>query len=142
MEREFDLERFITAQSGHFDRALREIKNGRKTSHWMWFIFPQYKNLGRSPKSVHYAIDSKAEAVGYLNHPLLGARLKEISEAFLLIEDKSARDILGSPDDLKIKSSMTLFDAVQADTDLFERVLEKYFKGKKCGRTLGLLNGK
>ena len=139
MEDKFNLKRFIDAQSNSYERALDEIKNGRKTSHWMWFIFPQYCGLGRSSTSIKYAINSEEEAIGYLKHPILGSRLLEITKAFLSIENKTAYAVLGGPDDLKIKSSMTLFDSIQSETDLFNSVLEKYFEGNRCSRTMGTL---
>lgn len=141
MEDRFNLKRFLDAQSNTYERALTEIKNGRKRSHWMWYIFPQYKGLGRSSTSMEYAIKSQEEANIYLNHPILGARLIEITKAFLSIENKTAYEVLGGPDDLKIKSSMTLFDAIQNENDLFDSVLEKYFEGNRCRRTIsGLKN--
>ena len=139
MEDKFNLTRFIDAQSNTYERALGEIKNGRKTSHWMWFIFPQYRGLGRSSTSIKYAINSEEEAISYLKHPILGSRLLEITKAFLFIENKAAYDVLGGPDDLKIKSTMTLFDIVQSKTDLFDSFLEKYFEGNRCSRTISTL---
>jgi len=139
MEDYFELDRFVNAQSNYYEKALEEIKNGRKQSHWMWYIFPQYKELGRSVTSIKYAIKSKEEAISYLNHPILGKRLEEVTRAFLSLENKTAYEVLGGPDDLKIKSSMTLFDIVQNETDLFASVLAKYFDGKKCKRTVELL---
>jgi len=127
MEDKFNLKRFIDAQSNTYERALYEIKNGRKTSHWMWYIFPQYRNLGRSKTSIKYAINSKEEAISYLKNPILGSRLIEITKEFISIENKTAHDVLSGPDDLKMKSSMTLFDAVQTGNSLFDFVLEKYF---------------
>ena len=139
MEDKFNLKRFIDAQSNIYEKALDEIKNGRKASHWMWYVFPQYNGLGRSSTSVKYAINSEEEAVSYLKQPILGSRLIEITKAFLLIENKTAYDVLGGPDDLKIKSSMTLFDAIQTETALFDSVLEKYFEGNRCRRTISAL---
>ena len=141
MEDRFNLKRFLDAQSNTYERALTEIKNGRKRSHWMWYVFPQYKGLGRSSTSMEYAIKSQEEANIYMNHPILGARLIEITKAFLSIENKTAYEVLGGPDDLKIKSSMTLFDTIQNENDLFDSVLEKYFEGNRCRRTIsGLKN--
>ena len=140
MEDQFNLKRFIVAQRTSYYGALEEIKIGRKSNHWMWYIFPQFKGLGWSSISKTYAINSKEEAICYYQHPVLGQRLKEITKEFLAIENKSAYQILGRPDDMKIKSSMTLFDAVQSETNLFALVLEKYFDGKRCERTLRLLN--
>lgn len=142
MEDKFNLERFIDAQSDTYERALSEIKNGRKTSHWMWFVFPQYCGLGRSRISIKYAINSKDEAISYLKHPILSLRLLEITKAFLSIENKTAYDILGEPDDIKLKSSMTLFDAIQTETTLFHSVLKKYFDGNKCKHTINALKNK
>ena len=141
MEDRFNLKRFLDAQSNTYERALTEIKNGRKMSHWMWYIFPQYKGLGRSSTSMKYAIKSQDEANIYFNHPILGPRLIEITKAFLSIENKTAYEVLGGPDDLKIKSSMTLFDTIQNENDLFDSVLEKYFEGNRCRVTIsGLKN--
>ncbi len=140
MEDNFNLNRFVEAQKNAYNTALFEIKKEKKTSHWMWYIFPQYYGLGKSNMSVKYAINSKEEAKAYLNHTILGSRLKEITEAFLSIENKSAYDVLGGPDDLKIKSSMTLFDNIQDETDLFDTVLKKYFNGERCKKTLKKLN--
>ena len=112
MDDPYDLHRFISAQENSYSNALKEIKNGRKTSHWMWFIFPQYKELGKSETAKKYAIKSKEEAIAYFNHDVLGKRLVEISQAFLQLEGKTANEIMGRPDDFKLKSSMTLFDLV------------------------------
>ena len=142
MEDRFNLKRFLDAQSNTYERALTEIKNGRKRSHWMWYIFPIYHGLGKSSTSVKYAIDSEEEAISYLKHPILGSRLKEITEEFLSIENKTAYDVLGKPDDWKIKSSMTLFDIIQSESDLFSSVLEKYFEGNRCKRTISALKHK
>lgn len=139
MENNFDINRFIEAQAYSYEGALEQIKAGRKTGHWMWYIFPQYYSLGKSSTSIKYAINSNEEAISYLNHPILGTRLIEITKAFLEIENKTAFEILGGPDDLKIKSSMTLFDNMQADNNIFESVLKKYFDGRRCSRTLKLL---
>ena len=135
MEDKFNLERFIQAQSTNYDIALNEIKNGRKSSHWMWYIFPQFKGLGRSETSKHYAIINKEEAISYYNHSILGNRLKEITLKFLTIENKSANEILGSPDHYKMKSCMSLFHLIQNDTDIFFKVLEKHYQGKICEST-------
>jgi len=141
MEDRFNLKRFLDAQSNTYERALTEIKNGKKESCWMWYIFPTYHGLGKSSTSVKYAIDSEEEAISYLKHPILGSRLKEITKEFLSIENKTAYDVLGKPDDWKIKSSMTLFDIIQSESDLFSSVLEKYFEGNRCRRTIsGLKN--
>ena len=123
MKNNFNLKRFVDAQSLIYERALFEIKNGRKSSHWMWFIFPQYRDIGSSKTSLRYAINSKEEAITYLKHPILGSRLLEITKAFLSIENKTAHEILRTPDEFKIQSSMTLFDAIQSDNKLFSSVL-------------------
>jgi len=135
----FNLNRFIDAQNSDFNKALDEIKQGKKRSHWMWFVFPQFKGLGTSYNSVHYAIKSREEAQAYLNDPILSQRLIEITSEFLNLENKSAYSIFGSPDDMKLKSSMTLFNAVQNETKVFELVLDKYFFGSKCEHTLRYL---
>lgn len=140
MDDYYNLNRFLTAQKIDYQKALSEILNGKKVSHWMWYIFPQFNGLGRSITSKNYAIKSKNEALSYLKHPILGTRLIEITEVFLLIENKTATEILGRTDSFKIKSSMTLFDSVQSQTNIFKKVLEKYFNGEKCQNTLRLLN--
>lgn len=133
-----DLKRFLDAQENDFERALAEIKNGRKRSHWMWYIFPQIAGLGFSSTAQLYAIRDLAEAGDYLAHPVLGARLIEISDALLRIEGKTANQIFGSPDDMKLKSSMTLFAILDETSPVFQRVLDKYFNGAKDARTLEL----
>lgn len=139
MNATLDLDRFITAQENVYSRALSEIKNGRKESHWMWFIFPQNDGLGFSSMTVKYAIKSREEAVAYLHHGLLGARLREITSALLEIQGKSAREIMGSPDDMKLKSCMTLFALVSDENNIFQAVLDQYFGGKADERTIDLL---
>ena len=134
----FNLSRFINAQEGVYDHAVAELKNGRKRSHWMWYIFPQLEGLGRSTTARRYAIKSIEEAIEYLNHPILGARLLECANTVLAIEGKTASEIFGYPDDLKLKSSMTLFSEV-ADDSVFVHVLDKYFQGEQDVRTLQLL---
>ena len=139
MEDNYNLERFIKAQDGIYEAAVSELKNGYKTSHWMWFIFPQFKGLGFSSMSVQYSISSLREAEEYLNHPILGRRIKESSRIVLNINDHSAKQIFGSIDELKFRSSMTLFNYVQNNENIFELVLEKYFNGLQDNRTLELL---
>lgn len=134
-----DLNRFLAAQEGIYDEALAEIRAGRKRSHWMWFIFPQFKGLGFSATTQHFAIRSAAEARAYLAHPVLGPRLVECAEAALAIEGRTAREIFGSPDDLKLRSSATLFASVAPDGSVFHRLLDKYFDGQPDRRTLELL---
>ena len=135
----FGLSRFISAQDSVYDRVLEELKSGRKRSHWMWYIFPQVDGLGYSATSKHYAIKSMEEARAYLKHPVLGSRLLECADAVLAIEGRSASDILGYPDDLKLQSSMTLFASVASPDSVFVRVLDKYFQGERDVRTLQLL---
>ena len=135
-----DLNRFIDAQHSSYETALSEIRRGRKRSHWMWFIFPQYAGLGTSATSQRYAIKSVAEAEAYLKHPVLGLRLTQITEALLAIEGRSAHEVFGSPDDLKLKSSATLFAHVSPTGSVFQRVLNKYFGGERDDKTLRLLS--
>jgi len=129
------LDRFIKAQEKSYQIALKEIKNGRKLSHWMWFIFPQIDGLGMSSISRKYSIKTQQEARDYINHHILGSRLIEITNALMKINQKSARGILGYPDDLKLKSSMTLFKIISHDDKLFSDVLVKYFNGEVCKQT-------
>jgi len=135
----FGLSRFTSAQDGVYDRVLEELKSGRKKSHWMWYIFPQIDGLGYSATSKHYAIKCMEEAQAYLNHPVLGPRLLECADAVLAIGGRSASDIFGYPDDLKLKSSMTLFASVAGPESVFVRVLDKYFRGERDVRTLQIL---
>ena len=134
----YGLERFIDAQYLDYDRALREIRGGRKQSHWMWYVFPQFAGLGMSPTSQHYAIRSQTEASAYLRHPVLGARLVECANAVLALRDRSARDIFGSPDDMKLRSSATLFASVSPPGSVFHQIVERYFDGAFDERTLEL----
>lgn len=131
-----DLQRFLEAQKNDYAAALAEIKTGSKRSHWMWYIFPQIAGLGFSPTAKFYAIKNVSEAEEYLKHPVLGKRLVEISNALLAVEDKTANQIFGSPDDVKLKSSMTLFGALDDTNPVFQKVLDKYFDGAKDERTL------
>ena len=124
------LERFVQAQADSYARALRDIKIGRKTSHWMWYIFPQLSGLGHSQTARYYAIRYRAEAEAYLAHPVLGKRLLEISSELLKLESSDATAVMGWPDDLKLKSSMTLFSLVSREP-VFRQVLEKYFRGEE-----------
>ncbi|HEX9136493.1 MAG TPA: DUF1810 domain-containing protein [Nitrospirota bacterium] len=135
----YDLNRFIGAQEGIYDRVLAELRGGLKRSHWMWFIFPQIDGLGFSSTTRHYAIKSVEEARRYLGHPVLGARLVECTEAVLAVQGRSVSDIFGYPDDMKLQSSMTLFALVAGPRSVFERVLEKYYQGKRDARTLQIV---
>jgi len=124
-----NLDRFLEAQNRMYDIALEEIRRGRKASHWMWFIFPQIKGLGKSSTSVFYEIKSKEEAITYIEHPVLGERLIEITNAVLNVKNKTAFEIFGTPDYLKLKSSMTLFKLISQPNSVFEKVLEVYYSG-------------
>lgn len=135
----FNLNRFLTVQEGVYAQALAELRRGKKENHWMWFIFPQIDGLGRSEMARHYAIKSRAEAVAYLQHPVLGPRLVECAEALLQIHGKSASDIMGYPDDLKLNSNMTLFAAISEPGSIFHQVLDRYFKGNADSKTIELL---
>lgn len=132
------LDRFLVAQENSYDNALREIRAGRKRSHWMWYIFPQLAGLGMSYTAQLYAIKDLDEAREYISHPLLGARLVEISGALLELESSDATAVMGYPDDLKLRSCMTLFQLV-SDSPVFGRVLDKFYGGAKDTRTLSLL---
>lgn len=134
-----DLIRFVQAQRDDYAQALAEIRAGRKRSHWMWYIFPQYDGLGSSSTARRYAIKSVAEAEAYLRHPVLGPRLVECAEAAVGVEGKSAHDIFGSPDDLKLRSSATLFASVSPPGSMFERLLHKYFPTGPDDKTLRLI---
>ncbi|MCC7091328.1 MAG: DUF1810 domain-containing protein [Nitrosomonas sp.] len=135
----YDLDRFVQAQAHDFELALAEIAQGQKRSHWMWYIFPQFAGLGLSSMSRRYAIESIAEAHAYLNHRLLGPRLVQCFETLLTINDRTAHEIFGSPDDLKLKSSATLFASVTPPGSVFERVLDRYFHGERDLKTLDLI---
>ncbi|HNT78330.1 MAG TPA: DUF1810 domain-containing protein [Anaerolineae bacterium] len=135
-----NLNRFIAAQETVYPTALAELKNGQKRTHWMWFIFPQAAGLGFSSTSQYYAIQSLEEARQYLTHPVLGVRLRECAEVLLTVEGRSVSQIFGYPDDLKLKSSMTLFARAADDPhSVFVRVLEKYFHGEQDSKTLDIL---
>ena len=135
----FDLARFVEAQEEDYARALGEIRNGRKWSHWMWYIFPQFAGLGMSSTSRLYAIRSAAEAEAYLRHPVLGPRLIECAEAALAIEGRTALEIFGSPDDLKLRSCATLFASISPPGSVFHRLLDRHFEGRRDERTIELM---
>ena len=137
----FDLDRFVFAQADIYSQALAELRAGRKQSHWMWFVFPQIAGLGRSPTAMFYAIASAAEARAYLAHPLLGSRLAECTSAILAHRDRSAEAIFGPVDAMKLKSSMTLFEAVAGDPAPFASVLDTFFDAERDPATLKLLDG-
>jgi uncharacterized protein (DUF1810 family) len=132
----YNLERFVSAQQAIYPQVVSELRAGYKTSHWMWFVFPQIRGLGRSPISLEYAISSREEAAAYLQHPILGPRLKECTQLVLDVENRSVDKIFGSPDDMKFRSSMTLFAQVSADDDIFIRALQQYFGGAPDQLTL------
>jgi uncharacterized protein (DUF1810 family) len=134
-----DLNRFVEAQRDDYEQALAEIRSGRKRSHWMWYIFPQFEGLGFSSTSRRYAIKSPEEAQAYLAHPVLGPRLVECAEAAMQVDGRSAHEIFGSPDDLKLRSSATLFASVSPAGSVFERLLIKYFRAERDDKTLCLL---
>ena len=134
-----DIARFLEAQQDDYAIALAEIKSGIKRSHWMWFIFPQIHGLGFSNLSKYYAIKNIEEAMAFLQHPVLGVRLKEICDALLNQPGKNAKVLIGSPDDMKLKSSMTLFAAIEDADSVFIKLLDKYFQGEKDETTLKLL---
>jgi len=136
-----NLYRFVEAQMDCYDQALSEIRAGRKRSHWMWFIFPQYNGLGFSAISRQYAIKSIEEAEAYSRHPILGPRLVECCTAASSVEGRSATEIFGSPDDLKLRSCATLFARVSASGSVFDRLLDKFFQGVPDERTLRLMEG-
>jgi uncharacterized protein (DUF1810 family) len=136
MDDPFDLYRFVKAQEDDYAQALAEIKRGRKRSHWMWYIFPQLDGLGVTATSRLYAIKSVAEARGYLAHPILGARLRECADVLLKLEGRSAEEIFGFPDVLKLRSCATLFAHVSEAGSPFHRLLEKFYAGEPDAKTL------
>ena len=136
----FDLDRFVQAQAGVYSEALAELRAGHKRTHWMWYIFPQIDGLGYSWTSKHYAIKSEAEARAYLDHAILGSRLRECTQTVLDVEGRSASDIFDPPDDLKLRSSMTLFARVSNPDSVFARVLAKYFHGRRDDKTLAIMD--
>lgn len=133
------LDRFVDAQGPVYDSVIKELASGKKTSHWMWFIFPQLKGLGRSAIADHFGIESRTEAVAYWEHPVLGERLLECTNLVLAQHDKTAHDIFGSPDDLKFKSCMTLFARIAPDEPAFQQALEQFYGGRSDEETLNLL---
>ena len=141
-DKEYNLDRFLKAQELMYPWALREIKNGRKQTHWMWYIFPQLKMLGRSSTALYYGIDNLEEAKAYLEHPILGTRLREISSVLLALETNDPLAVMGYPDNLKLCSSMTLFSRATEDNQVFIDVLTKFFDGVADPYTINLLNNK
>nr|WP_197516929.1 MULTISPECIES: DUF1810 domain-containing protein [unclassified Mycobacterium] len=136
----FDLNRFVEAQAAVYDNVLEELRGGRKRSHWMWFVFPQLRGLGSSPTAVHYGISSLEEARAYLRHDLLGPRLRECVRLVNEVRGRSAAEIFGSPDDLKLRSSMTLFSRATEDNGDFLALLDKYYDGRQDKLTVERLD--
>lgn len=134
------LERFIEPQEQDYEQALKEIRNGRKVSHWIWYIFPQLRGLGKSYMSDYYGIRDLDEAKAFLQDSYLGKHLQKISEALLNLDNDNATQIMGRPDGMKLKSSMTLFACADPENAVFEKVLEKFYNGHKDGRTLKMLS--
>lgn len=139
MDDSYSLDRFVQAQAADYDQALAEISSGHKHSHWMWYIFPQFNGLAFSSTSKFYSIKSLAEAQAYLEHAVLGPRLVACAEAALGVEGRSAREIFGSPDDLKLRSCATLFASVSPGGSVFHRLLDKFYDGQRDDTTLRLL---
>jgi uncharacterized protein (DUF1810 family) len=135
----FNLQRFVDAQDRVYDQVLAELRAGRKRSHWIWFIFPQLAALGNSSTAKHFGIDSLSEAQAYLAHPVLGARLRECTRLVMAIDGRSVDDIFGWPDNLKVRSSMTLFARAGDDNADFLAVLDKFYGGEQDARTRALL---
>jgi uncharacterized protein (DUF1810 family) len=143
MEDLFNLERFASAQAAVYEQVLEELRAGEKRTHWIWFIFPQMKGLGRSPQANHFGIGSLEEAVAYLRHPVLGSRLSQCTRLVTLVEGRTIRQILASPDDMKFRSSMSLFAHAAAHAEMaptsFNYALKKYFNGEPDSLTVALL---
>ena len=135
-----ELDRFIRAQEYNYSDALKEIKNGQKISHWMWYVFPQIKGLGKSDTAKWYAIKDLQEAKDYLNNEILSNRLEQICKALLDLDCNDAYKIFGFPDDMKLKSSMTLFEIAAPDNKIFKRVLDKYFNGERDQKTIEIIS--
>lgn len=141
--KEYNLERFISAQKFSYDTALSEIRAGKKQTHWIWYIFPQLRGLGRSKRSYDYGIENADEAGSYLAHPVLGARLIEITQALLNLPDSNPKHVMGEIDDMKLHSCMTLFAQVSGENNsVFHKVLDKFFHGEQDSRTLSMLQNK
>ena len=136
-----DLQRFVQAQEARMDDVLAELAAGRKRTHWMWFVFPQLRGLGHSQMAWHFGLQSRGEAAAYLAHPLLGPRLRECVELVLAVDGRSAHAVFGSPDDLKLRSCLTLFREIDGIDGVFGKALDKYFDGQPDAATLQLLAG-
>jgi uncharacterized protein (DUF1810 family) len=137
----FDLKRFVDAQAAAYRTVVEELRGGRKRSHWMWFVFPQVRGLGSSPTAVHYGISSLEEARAYLAHDVLGPRLRECTRLVNEVQGRSIAEIFGSPDDLKLRSSMTLFARATDDNEDFVALLDKYYDGQQDQLTVARLTG-
>ena len=135
----FDLKRFVKAQEPVYEQVYAELREGRKRSHWMWFVFPQVRGLGHSPTAQQFAIRSRAEAEAYLRHPVLGTRLRECTALVNAVEGRGISDIFGYPDDLKFRSSKTLFAEVEPEEQVFRQALDKYFGGEPDQQTVELM---
>ena len=135
-----ELDRFIRAQEYNYSDALKEIKNGKKISHWMWYVFPQIKGLGKSDTAKWYAIKDLQEARDYLNNEILSNRLEQVCKALLDLDCNDVYKIFGSPDDMKLKSSMTLFEIAAPENKIFKRVLDKYFNGERDQKTIEIIS--
>lgn len=138
--KEYNLQRFVKAQENDYETALSEIKKGRKLSHWIWYVFPQFKEFAHSRIAEYYGIEDKGEAEAYLQHPILGQRIREISEALMLHKGKDVKEIFGELDAGKVRSCMTMFDYLSPN-DVFGQVLDVFYGGKRGARTLKVLNG-
>lgn len=138
--KDYNLQRFIKAQESYYETALSEIVKGRKNSHWIWYVFPQFKEFAHSRIAEYYGMEDKGEAEAYLHHSILGQRIREISEALLLHKGKDVKDIFGELDAGKVRSCMTMFDYLSPN-DVFGQVLDAFYGGKRGGRTLKVLNG-
>ena len=139
MQPMYHLERFVAAQDRDYDTALSELRRGRKQSHWMWYIFPQVAGLGHSSTAQHYALKDIGEATAYVQHPVLGPRLVQLCHVLLSLPTSDAHQVFGSPDDMKLRSSMTLFAAVPGSDQVFEQVLDKFYGGEPDKKTLSIL---
>lgn len=140
MNKEIDVSRFVEAQQVNFDTALSELNAGKKASHWMWYIFPQIKGLGKSEISKYYAIQNIEEAKAYLNNKYLSHNMNELLDVLLKQNTSNPTDIFGKPDDMKLKSSMTLFALADKNNEKYKKVLEKYFSGNFDRRTINIIN--
>ena len=136
----YDLQRFVRAQEEDYEEALAEIRSGLKRSHWMWYIFPQFDGLGLSSTSQRYSVKSVSEAKAFLAHPVLGPRLLECAEAAVRVDGRSATDIFGYPDDMKLRSCATLFASVSPTGSVFHRIIDEYFHSEPDDRTLRLIS--